>query len=292
MIARPEADAGHTPWSAPGAQSDFLRTLPADPAALPDALERFVIHHVIAPMIGVPVPAYAEGDRSLRHAERLLAALASRDARALTEKRHIENYLYGTCHDFALLAVAALRERGVPARLRVGFASYFNAGRWEDHWVCEHWVGDRWALMDGQLGPLAREGFRIGFDVADMPPGAWRSAADAWRAVRAGALDAAICGYPNAKLVGEWFVAAALMRDAVALAGIETLPWDHWGPGQELLETRRVTAEQAVLFDALAAALDPAPTDRSAARRVLAAHTWLGTESAILAELESHPERA
>lgn len=284
MPARPDADAGHTPWSDPGAQRAFLRTLPADPALLPDALERFVVHHVIAPMIGHPVPAHAEGDRGLRFAERLLAAQHARDPRPLTEKRPIQNYLYGTCHDFALLAIAALREAGIPARLRVGFAGYFDAGRWQDHWVCEYWTGDRWALMDGQLGPIAREGIGIRFDVADMPAGAWISAAQAWRAIRAGALDAALCGYPHADLVGEWFVAAALMRDAAALAGIETLPWDHWGIGAALRETRRVTEGQRARLDALAAAVDPAPADRDSARRVLAAHPWVLPDDADLAE--------
>lgn len=291
MAARPESDAGHTPWSDPGAQAAFLRTLPADPAALPDVLERFVIHHAIARRIGHSPTAEAEADRDLRRVERLLAVAAERDDRPLTEKRPIERYLYGTCHDFALLAVAALRERGVPARLRAGFASYFNEGRWEDHWICEHWTGGRWAVMDAQLGPIARDGFRIGFDVADLPDAAWRSAAAIWRAIRAGLVDAPRCGLSPIGLTGEWFVAAALLRDAAALAGIETLPWDFWGPSREVCAARAITEAQRPLFDALADAFDPAPADRDAALAALAAHPWAKPERSILTFPEGRPSR-
>ena len=77
---------------------------------------------------------------------------AKRDARPLTEHRALTAYLYGTCHDFALLAVSALRERGIPARLRVGFASYFRA----DHWVCEHRCSGHWAILDAQAWVVSR----------------------------------------------------------------------------------------------------------------------------------------
>ena len=44
----------------------------------------------------------------------------------------------GTCRDFALMLCSFLRCKGIPARLRCGFATYLGNG-WEDHWVCEYW---------------------------------------------------------------------------------------------------------------------------------------------------------
>ena len=126
--------------------------------------------------------------------ERIVSALVERDDRPLTEHRHISNYLYGTCHDFALLATGTLHHYGVPARLRVGYAGYFNPGKWEDHCVCEYRRGGRWALLDGQLGPIARDGFKIKFPLDDMSPAEWRSAAWIWRAIRDGTIDENICG--------------------------------------------------------------------------------------------------
>jgi hypothetical protein len=145
--------------------------LPSNPATIPDALENFVIHHAIARQMGIGVPERAEPDRNLRTVERIVSALVERDDRPLTEHRHISNYLYGTCHDFALLATGTLRHYGVPARLRVGYAGYFNPGKWEYHWVCEYRRGGRWALLDGQLGPIARDGFKVKFPVDAMSAG-------------------------------------------------------------------------------------------------------------------------
>jgi hypothetical protein len=251
-----------------------LRELPSDPTAIPDALENFVIHHAIARHMGIGVPEAAEPDRNLRTVARIIEALVERDARPLTEHRHVSNYLYGTCHDFALLAAGTLREYGVPVRLRVGYAGYFVPGKWEDHWVSEYRIDDRWALLDGQLGPIARDGFKIGFPVADIPPTGWRSAASIWRAIRAGVLDENICGVSFAGIRGRWFVASAVLRDAAALAGIECLPWDYWGPGKDFLRTGEVAEDEARQIDALSEALDPAPASRDGASAILERFPW------------------
>ncbi len=264
----------HTDWSDAGPLRERLLELPAAPDALPDAIENFLIHHAIARAIGFGVPATAEGDRSLRTAARLLAVISARDSRPLPEHRALANYAYGTCHDFALLAASALRERGTPARLRAGFASYFRAGRWEDHWICEHWTGSRWAVLDAQLGRRARDGFAIGFDVADVPAHGWRSAASVWRAIRSGEIEADACGVSFAGIKGAWFVAASVLRDAAALAGIEALPWDYWGPAQSFGPVDGVPERDLPAIDALGAALDPSPADRVESEAVLARFPW------------------
>ncbi|AZO80485.1 MULTISPECIES: transglutaminase domain-containing protein [unclassified Bosea (in: a-proteobacteria)] len=268
------SDGKHTWWSDPGAHRLRLSELPDRPVAIADNLEEFVIHHAVARQIGFGVPAAAEGDRSLRRASLLLGEVVRRDARPLSVHRAIEDYVYVTCRDFALLAVSAFRERGIPARLRAGFASYFNPGYWEDHYVCEHRFDGEWAVLDAQLGPRARAGLRIGFDIADVPPTGWRSAASAWRAVRSGELDPGIVGLSSAGIAGEWWIAASVLRDAAALAGSECLPWDDWGPSHSFRSTRRVLPEQARDIDALAEALDPAPRNRQEAHAVLARFPW------------------
>jgi hypothetical protein len=233
-----------------------------------------VLHHAIARHMGIRVPEAAEPDRNLRTVARIIETLAARDDRPLTERRHISHYLYGTCHDFALLSAATLRENGVPARLRVGYAGYFIPGKWEDHWVCEYRSGDRWTLLDGQLGPIARDSFKISFPVADIPPTGWRSAASIWRAIQAGTVDENTCGVSFVGIQGRWFVASAILRDAAALAGIEGLPWDYWGLARRFLETRDVTEDEARQIDALAEALDPAPATRDDATAILDQFPW------------------
>lgn len=148
--------ADHTPWSDPGDLADRLAALPADPLALADGLENFLIHHAAARFLKFGVPDYAERDRGPRTVHRLLAAALDRDPRPLSAHRDLPTYLYGSCHDFALLAAGALRSRGIEARLRVGFVDYFRKDRWEDHWLCEYRQDGAWRLLDAQLGRRAR----------------------------------------------------------------------------------------------------------------------------------------
>lgn len=275
-------DGQHTVWSDPRAHRAHLQELPADAAALPDVLEEFVIHHAVARALGHDVPPAAENDRNLRLVSRLLDAAMLRDPRPLAKPRALADYLYCTCHDFALLAASALRERDIPARLRVGYASYLRKGYWEDHWVCEHRNSAKWAVLDAQLGSRARAALRISFDITDVPQTAWRSAASIWGDIRSGKIDPSTCGVSFAGISGAWFVAASVLRDAASLAGIECLPWDFWGPGRAFRASHDVSEAQARDIDALANALDPAPPDRQAAERLLARFPWARPTPSIL----------
>jgi hypothetical protein len=177
----------------------------------------------------------------------------------------------------------------VPARLRVGYASYFIPDRWEDHWICEYRRDGRWAALDAQLGTRARAGFKIGFPVENVPPTAWRSAASIWRAIRADTVDAGTCGIRFAGIQGAWFVGAAVLRDAAALAGIECLPWDYWGPARRFRETRDVTEDDAHQIDALAEALDPAPATREAAGAILERFPWARPTDTVVSVMATTP---
>jgi PAS domain-containing protein len=86
-----------------------------------------------------------------------------------------------------------LRQRSIPARVRCGFATYFTARPYEDHWVCEYWLSTktRWVHADAQLDRLHRDHLGIRFDCADLPGGAFLTAGQAWKLARTGlaALD-------------------------------------------------------------------------------------------------------
>ncbi|HUK07278.1 MAG TPA: transglutaminase-like domain-containing protein [Stellaceae bacterium] len=274
--------ARHTLWSDPGAFRAALNELPAEPDAIADALEQFVMHPTAAVALGCDIPMGAEADKNLRSAERLIEAAINRGGGPLTQARAANHYLFGTCRDFALLAAAILREHGVPARLRVGYASYFEPGRWEDHWVCEYRTGKQWALLDAELGPRARARFGIDFDLAHVPRDRWRSAASVWHAIKSGLIEANSCGVSIAGIAGDWFVAAAILRDAAALAGIEALPWDYWGPGRSICKNRCVPPERVRDIDDLADALDPAPDTYGSTQAVLERFPWARPSPTVL----------
>jgi hypothetical protein len=88
------------------------------------------------------------------HVREILECLLRRDGRELTITRPPQHRFFGCCRH-ALLAAAIFRTHAVPARVRVGFATYFTPGFLEAHWVCEYWDGAQWRLLDAELDETA-----------------------------------------------------------------------------------------------------------------------------------------
>jgi hypothetical protein len=237
--------------TAAGGRASLLAGLPHDVAGLARSLQGLAIHEYMASAYGFEVPDERRAESHLRPVERMLDRLVALDERPLAAVRAPDKRLVGVCRHFTLLLVALLRARGVPARARVGFGSFFNPGHFEDHWVCEWWnAGDaRWVRSDAQLDDVWRDRLEIDFDVLDVPHDRFVIAGDAWAQWRAGGVDPAKFGI--GELRGLWFIAGNLVRDAAALNKVEMLPWDVWGtmprPDEELRD------EAVAFFDRLAA---------------------------------------
>lgn len=206
-----------------------------DLVALCAFIQGVVIHSDWASAYGVT----ADLSRETLPVARRLAMVEQAGGRDLPPERRTP----GTCRDFALMTCSALRERGVPARVRCGFATYFPSNPFEDHWVCEHWHEDerRWVLTDAQLDPLQRQHLRVGFDPTDLPAKTFLNAGEAWNAWRSGAIDANAFGHGESR--GAWFLQVNLMRDLLALRKQETSEWDAW---RSLLEHRKVLGDRAL----------------------------------------------
>jgi hypothetical protein len=222
--------AAHSRASDPAERAPLLAALPADPGRLVTAVSGLVLHPLFVGPLGITPPPESADDVESRSLPRMLDRLLARDPAPLDVARPPARRFIGICRDYALLACAALRQHGLPARVRVGFASYFTPGFLEDHWVCEYHAGDRWRLLDPELGPAVRTHFGIAFDPADVPREAFLMAGVAWQRARAGALDPAICGVSRIGVLGPGFIAASVLRDLAALNKREMLAWDVWGP--------------------------------------------------------------
>jgi hypothetical protein len=182
-----------------------------------------------------------------------------------------------------------LRERDIPARLRVGYANYFRKGYWEDHCVCEHGTGARWVRLDAQLGPRARSGLGISFDIAEVPQTPWRSAASIWGDIRSDRIDPSTCGVSCAGISGAWFVAAVVDARCRSAGRHRVSALGLLGSRPFICANRNVTEEQAWDIDVLAKTLDPAPPNREAAERVLARFPWARPTPTILSFPEGRP---
>lgn len=215
----------HSALTDPGEHRYLLSGLPADVAAVGAIVRGVVVHRdETSWMHGFDLPAQRRDEANARWTRAILGHLG--DLRARPASRRFA----GTCRDFAILLCAFLREAGVPARLRAGFAGYFTAGFFDDHWVVEYWSATHgWRLADGQLGGGAIEAYQVDVDPLDVPRDAFLVGGQVWQDCRRGYRDPGRFGVGSAGITGMWEVQGNVVRDLAALAKVETLPWDDWG---------------------------------------------------------------
>ncbi|MDT0275822.1 transglutaminase-like domain-containing protein [Blastococcus sp. DSM 46792] len=197
------------------------------------------------------MPAKRFTENQIRPAGRLVEILLSLDRAPLVEPRRAEFRVVGTCRHFAVLACALLRSRGIPSRVRCGFATYFQPGQALDHWIVEYQDGDRgrWVRIDPEI---------LGGDVLEHPddlrPGEFLDAAEAWRAYRRGDVDATVFGVHGTENFGPAEIRGNLVRDLASVNKTEMLPWDEWGRMTEAY-AYETGPDYDELLDAVAAAL-------------------------------------
>jgi hypothetical protein len=203
--------------------------LRGDLPGLVRAVQGLVVHVFHGDLYGLRIPPERQAEVQIRPVAHKIARILELDPRPLSEARPPERRLVGNCRDFSVLLVAMLRARGVPARARCGFGTYFIPHHYEDHWVAEVWdAGEqRWRLVDAQMDPLQVERFRLDFDPLDVPRHRFISGGLGWQLCRSGQADPQAFGI--ADMAGLWFVRGDFVRDVAALNKIELLPWDGWG---------------------------------------------------------------
>lgn len=253
----------HSALTDPGAHRARLGDLPADVEALGAIVRGVVVHREETSWLhGFDLPAHRRDEANTRWTQAILDYLGD------LRKRPAAQRFAGTCRDFSILLCALLREVGVPARLRAGFAGYFTTGFFDDHWVVEHWsAGHGWRLADGQLAGGAAKAYQADVDPLDVPRDAFLVGGQAWLECRAGVRDPDRFGVSAAGLTGMWEVQGNVVRDLAALAKVETLPWDDWGIigrhfddlspyDRDLLDRAAAVSAAGGPFDAARAILD------------------------------------
>jgi hypothetical protein len=241
---------GHSRMSDPGSCAAHVAELPADVGALNRVVGGLLIHSDWLGAYDVDAHKLRANSRTTLPVADRLADVLEADARPLRLPRLPRRRSAGTCRDFALMMTSFLRCKGVPARLRCGFASYLGDG-WEDHWVCEFWhEPDRaWRLSDAQIDETMGARLGIGFDPANVPRTLFLTAGEAWLDCRAGRSDPDRFGYGEVR--GVWFIGLNVFRDHFALNSVETSAWDEWRTAPQA--NRLVGHDQLDLLDRLAA---------------------------------------
>ena len=212
-----------------GPFAEQLDALPNDVGGLAHAVQMVLLHRFWAQAYQVEVTQERENEQGYHGAEAMLAHAMKLGARRVGDVRLPAARVLGNCRHFSTMMCAFLRQKGIPARARCGFSTYFEPGKYVDHWVCEYWnAGEsRWVQVDAQLDSLQRRVTKADFDPLDVPRNRFLVAGDVWRQIRAGGIDASKCGI--ADMWGDWFVLGDLALDVASLQRVELLPWEPFG---------------------------------------------------------------
>lgn len=205
----------------------LLSDLPEGPGRLRSVVQGLVLHREWAADYGVEAGMLRVGEQNLRSAAEVLKRAFEISAAPVTAAREPADRVVGICWHFAVLYTALLRAQGSAARVRCGFAGYFDAAKWYDHWITERWDGDRWIRDDPQIDARQAERLRLGFDPHDQPLGQFLTGGEAWLAARTGEVDAERFGIYD--MWGMGFLAGNVVKDFACLNKVELLPWDSWG---------------------------------------------------------------
>jgi Transglutaminase-like superfamily len=232
-----------------------LSRVSADPMTICQHVHSLVIQPHDAAAAGVHADRLAEKD--IRPAAMLVEILMALEPTPLHLPRPAKTRVVGTCRHFAVLSCALLRYRGIAARARCGFATYFKPGLGLDHWIIEY--------RDDQAGGWIRVDTELlGLSVLEHPEhvlaGAFLTGGEAWSEYRAGRVDASAFGVYGTDNFGPAEIRGNAIRDLAALSKVETLPWDEWGRMADSYRGLTGPEYDELIDEVAAVCLDAAPT--------------------------------
>lgn len=185
-----------SPYTDLGYYKEFAKSLPNDIEEL-CLLQRMQIIHPVAfrdkeirnksecfwgDMTKVPITRLRFEDDIFPTAQSVLAELLRKNPN-YNINREAKDKVHVTCRSQAIILASILKAKGIPARVRSGFAEYIKYdGIYYDHWITEYYdeKEERWKLVD------ADEYLEdtIEFDVNDIPYNKFLFGAKAYLGVR------------------------------------------------------------------------------------------------------------
>jgi hypothetical protein len=259
-------DARANPWRSQSAVTQIGRSpmtmddLPSDLGEL-RAVSQQLVAHYMGSSDGTTGPIAGERLKEVdtRYADAMVARLADMGPPTLARERSAGERIVGCCRDFAVLFVAMARHKGFPARVRIGYATYFQPGWYLDHAIAEVWDSgaERWRLLEPEISAtfVPTGG---AFDPLDVPPDRFVTGPRAWLAARSGQLDPErFVAAPDVPVpyTRSWLsLRHHVVQDLAALNKAEMLVWDQWG----ILDEDDPLRHAAMLDQLARATADPA----------------------------------
>jgi excinuclease ABC subunit A len=205
----------HSVITNPGRYSGLYEALPESIPELCQVVQGLLLHEFHTNRYGVNLPEQRKKESRLREVENILQRAMELGQKPLIQPRAPENRVISNCRDYAVLMCSFLRSKGIPARVRVGFATYFDPYLHQGHWICEYWEQEdgKWVQVDAQLDDIQKRHYEIDFDTLNVPSGKFLYAGEEFELVHKNNDDFD-------------FVKRSVIQDLAALNKIEAELWD------------------------------------------------------------------
>jgi excinuclease ABC subunit A len=209
---------GHSAITNPGRYAGLYEALPETIAELCQVVQGLLMHEFHTNHYGVNLPEQRKKESRLREVENILQRAMELAEKPLIEPRRPEDRVISNCRDYAVLMCSFLRGKGIPARVRVGYATYFDPYLHQGHWICEYWDQEngKWVQVDAQLDDIQKRYYEVDFDTLNVPAGKFLYAGEEFRIEDKNSDDFD-------------FVKRTLIQDLAALNKIEAELWDTAG---------------------------------------------------------------
>ncbi|MBN2180817.1 MAG: transglutaminase domain-containing protein [Sedimentisphaerales bacterium] len=198
----------------PGRYTYLYEALPDDIPRLTQVVQGLLLHVFHTERYGVNLSEQRKKEVRLREVEDILRRAVELADQPLVQHRDPEKRVISHCRDYAVLLCSFLRHKRIPARVRAGFATYFEELH-QTHWICEYWSQEKkdWIIVDAQLDAVQAKFYEIDFDPLDVPAGKFLYAGREYKLTHSNN--------------GDLFdVKRSLIQDLAALNKIEVEIWD------------------------------------------------------------------
>jgi excinuclease ABC subunit A len=244
--------ATHSPLTDPGAYTALYDDLPDTPDEITAVVRGLLVHKLGTGVHNFQPTSLQRAEQFLRTMQERLARINELDPAPLTVAREPKERQLCVCRDFALMTVSMLRHKGIPARMRVGFAEYLEPHTHLkiDHWLPEYWDEklSRWVLIE----PEADESWltennlfwALRYDVD------FYLAGSAWQLCRAGKEKSLYFRF-SGRWKGMPCIRGNMLHDFQSLNKLELSVLDHWDELSQKSESA-LTVEDKTLLDRIA----------------------------------------
>jgi len=148
----------YSSYTNPGKYEYLYENLPDSLPELCQLLKSQTIHPwAELPMYQEQIPK-ERSDEDLMYltVKSILEGLLSYDSSGIILERKPEDRLLISCRHNSILLASILKYRGIPVRVRYGFAPYLQSGFHSSHVICEVWneKDNRWMLVDPTMNMI------------------------------------------------------------------------------------------------------------------------------------------